>query len=557
MIASSYSGMNTHQGIEYIFSDYQKLDDPTINDFISGIPFSLNQAASDVLHSFSSDKTKIRCRTILKNQINKYHEQIGTLTPAVSNSIRFVDLKDSKILIAIHQPNLFAYGGVFKKIILLQALKSHIMSKDSSQNIVSLFLIINHDFMGDFWTRVAELPSIKSSDGVLELRYGVTPHNRWKMTSNSPPPSNIILEKWEKQVARWIKNCSLSLGQEKEKFINNFTDFWKLVKYSRSHAKSYSDFNSFLMSLVANKIWNYDTLFVNLTDLAGAFEDGYKFLISNNMRLATTLKECEKTFDQFGVRKGFSSNSYLYAPIWLHCRCGSKAPSTLVIDLGKIMGSGNCMACKKSIRLNFGSPANPIIGSDVISNISPRAIPILLLLSRELNTSCYVTGTGGSLRYTLVASKVFKALDINSPVSIIWPSNDDYIGIGQNEAMQYSKYSTVRDMRSYLDDLYRRVEEERSVIIPLIKERNRLIENNLPIKALLRKIFLIKEHQREIRNLITETKKVMGAIELKPCIIDYAVNFGIKEIEVIWKSALHNTEDLFSPIPFPNHKSKN
>jgi hypothetical protein len=548
--------MNTHQGIEYIFSDYQKLDDPTINDFISSIPYSLNQAASDVLNSFSSDKTKIRCRTILKSQVEKFHKQIDTLTPSVNNSIRFMDLKDTKILIAIHQPNLFAYGGVFKKIILLQALKSHILRKDSSQNIVSLFLIINHDFMGDFWTRVAELPSIKSSDGVLELRYGVTPHNRWKMTSNSAPPSSAILEKWERRVANWIKNCSSSLGQEKEKFIDNFTDFWTIVKYSRSRARSYSDFNSFLMSMIANKIWDYDTLFVNLTDLAVAFEDGYKFLISNNMRFAKTLKDCEKTFDQFGVRKGFSSNSYLYAPIWLHCKCGSKAPSTLVIESGKIMGSGNCMACKNSIKLNFGSPTNPVIDLDIISNISPRAIPILLLLSRELNTSCYVTGTGGSLRYTLVASKVFKALDINSPVSILWPSNDEYIGIGQEEARHYSKYSSVRDMKGYLDDLYRRVEQERSVILPLIKERKRLIENNLPIDSLLEKIFLVKEHQREIRNLIAETKKVISAIELKPCIIDYVVNFGIKEIEVIWRSALHSTDDLFSPISFPNRNSK-
>jgi hypothetical protein len=547
--------MNTHQGIDYIFSDYQKLDDPTINDFISGIPSKLSQAGTYVLNSFSSERTKVGCRTILKAQISKFHKEIGTLTEPVNNSIRLVDLRDTKILIAIHQPNLFAYGGVFKKIILLQALKSNIMRIDPGQNIISLFLIINHDFMGDFWTRVAELPSIKSSDGILELRYGVTPHDRWKMTSNSPPPSNAIIEKWEKQVVNWIKNCSLSQSQEKEKFVDNFRDFWKLVKYSRSRAGSYADFNSFLMSLIANKIWDYDTLFVNLTDLAVAFEDGYKFLISNNIRLATTLKDCEKTFDQYGVRKAFSSNSYLYAPIWLHCKCGSKAPSTLLLSSGEIIGSGNCMACKNDILFNFGNPTDPNIDMNIISNISPRAIPILLLLSRELNTSCYVTGTGGSLKYTLVASKVFKALDINPPVSILWPSHDDYVGIGQNEALQYSKYSTVRDMKIYLEDLYRSVEEERLLIVPLIKERKNLIEKNLPIESLLNKIFLIKEHQRQVRNLITETKKVISAVELKPCIIDYVVNFGLKEVEIIWRSALDKNDDLFSPISFPSHTS--
>lgn len=549
--------MNTHQGIEYIFSDYQKLDDPTINQFISGIPSKLSQAGSVVLNSFSSERTKVRCRTILKNQIRKFHSETDTLTESVNSSIRLVDNEDTKILIAIHQPNLFAYGGVFKKIVLLQALKSYIMRMDPTQNITSLFLIINHDFMGDFWTRVAELPSIRSSDGVLELRYGVTARDRWKMTSHSHPPSNAIIEKWEKQVSNWIKNCSLSQNQDKKIFVDNFRDFWKLVKYSRSRAKSYADFNSFLMSLVANKIWNYDTLFVNLTDLAEAFEDGYKFLISNNLRFAATLRECERTFDQYGVRKGVSSNSYLYAPIWLHCKCGSKAPSTLFLTSGEIIGTGNCMACKKEILFNFGNPTEPNINTNIISNISPRAIPILLLLSREFNTSCYVTGTGGSLRYTLVASKVFKALDITPPAAILWPSPDNYVGIGQNEALQYSKHTNIRDMNIYLDGLYRSIEQERSAIMPLIRERNILIEKNLPIDSLLNKIFTIKERQRQVRDLITKTKKVIGAVELKPCIIDYVVNFGLKEVNIIWRSALHKDDDLFSSISFPNHTSKN
>jgi hypothetical protein len=214
------------------------------------------------------------------------------------------------------------------------------------------------------------------------------------------------------------------------------------------------------------------------------------------------------------------------------------------------------MACKNDILFNFGNPNDPNIDLNIISNISPRAIPILLLLSRELNTSCYVTGTGGSLRYTLVASKVFKALDINPPVSVLWPSHDNYVGIGQNEALQYSKYSTVRKMKIYLEDLYRSVEEERSVIIPLIKKRSSLIEKNLPIDSLLNKIFLIKEHQRQLRNLITETKKVISAVELKPCIIDYVVNFGLKEVELIWRSALHKNDDLFSPVSFPSQTAK-
>lgn len=544
--------MNSHQEIGNIFSDYQRLKDPIISEFISSIPTNMSEAASTVLKSFSSENTIVKNRAVLKNKMKQFHLEANTLTKVVSEAIDLADQKETKILLAIHQPNLFAYSGVFKKIILLHALKSRIIEKDPTQKVISMFLIINHDFMGDFWTRVAEMPSIRSSGGVLELRYPVSTRNKWKMTCNSPPPSNIILGRWEKQIFHWIKNSSILDVTEKKAYMGKFDNFWKLVKDSHSRAKSYADFNSFLMSKIVNEIWKYDTLFVNLTELAEAFEDGFKFLISNYSYLANTLRDCEKTFDQYGIRKSVSSNSYLYAPIWLHCKCGSKAPSTLARIAEDTICSGNCMACKKEILLNFGNITSPEITQETISNISPRAIPILLLLARELNTSCYVTGTGGSLQYTLVASKVFKALNINPPSVILWPSEDRYLGIGQKEALSHSEHTSKHEIRNYLETMHDTVEKQRSTIMPLIRERDLLIKKNLPLEQHLEKIFAIKENQRTIRTLMRKMKKVVNAIELRACIVDYAINYGIKDVESIWKLALQKNGDLFSPITFPN-----
>ena len=544
--------MNTHQEIGNIFSDYQRLKDPIISQFITSIPTNMSDAASIVLKSFSSENTVVKNRTVLKKKMMKFHLEAKTLTNEVNEAVQLADQKETKILLAIHQPNLFAYSGVFKKIILLHALKSRILDMDPTQKVISMFLIINHDFMGDFWTRVAEMPSIRSSGGVLELRYPVSTRNKWKMTCNNPPPSNIILGRWEKQIFHWIRNNSILDVMEKKTYLGKFDNFWKLAKDSHSRAKSYADFSSFLISTIVNEIWNYDTLFVNLTDLAEAFEDGFKFLISNYSYLANTLRECEKTFDQYGIRKSVSSNSYLYAPIWLHCKCGSKAPSTFIRIAEDIICRGNCMACKKEIMLNFGNASTPEFTQEIISNISPRAIPILLLLARELNTSCYVTGTGGSLQYTLVASKVFKALNINPPSVILWPSEDRYIGIGQKEALSHSEHTNKLEIKKFLETMHDTVEEHRSTIMPLIKERDLLIKKSLPIEQHLEKIFVIKESQRTIRTLMREMKKVVNAIELRPCIVDYAINYGIKDVESIWKLALQQNGDLFSPIMFPN-----
>ena len=40
----------------------------------------------------------------------------------------------------------------------------------------------------------------------------------------------------------------------------------------------------------------------------------------------------------------------------------------------------------------------------VLRQLSPRAIPILLLLSRDLGVTCYASGTGGSMDYTVVGA---------------------------------------------------------------------------------------------------------------------------------------------------------
>jgi hypothetical protein len=210
------------------------------------------------------------------------------------------------------------------------------------------------------------------------------------------------------------------------------------------------------------------------------------------------------------------------------------------------------MACKKEIMLNFGNASTPEFTQEIISNISPRAIPILLLLARELNTSCYVTGTGGSLQYTLVASKVFKALNINPPSVILWPSEDRYIGIGQKEALSHSEHTNKHEIKKFLETMHDTVEKHRSTIMPLIKERDRLIKKNQPIEQHLEKIFAIKESQRTIRTLMRKMKKVVNAIELRPCIVDYAINYGIKDVESIWQLALQQNVDLFSPVMFPN-----
>ena len=68
---------------------------------------------------------------ILNNQvklqkfIEKFHK-VNTMTPSVYNKLNFLSDPETEILISLHQPNLFAYSGIFKKIVFLETLKDNI-----------------------------------------------------------------------------------------------------------------------------------------------------------------------------------------------------------------------------------------------------------------------------------------------------------------------------------------------------------------------------------------------------------------------------------------------
>ena len=138
--------------------------------------------------------------------ISKFHSEAGTMTTSVRNTAELLGESTTQIFTATHQPNLFAYGGIYKKIVLLQSLKKAVEEHDKNKKIINLFLIIDHDFMDDMWIRLAQLPSIRHLLGILELRFPISDSRRWQMVCNMPTPDRTILDLWRKQIYSWIRN---------------------------------------------------------------------------------------------------------------------------------------------------------------------------------------------------------------------------------------------------------------------------------------------------------------------------------------------------------------
>lgn len=543
--------------VRSLFSKFESVNHPIISDFLASIPDSFSDAVNRILSFSSSSSSKILEDNFVQNNriklhpfISKFHSEAGTMTTSVRNTAALLGESTTQIFTATHQPNLFAYGGIFKKIVLLQSLKKAVEEHDKHRKIINLFLIIDHDFMDDMWIRLAQLPSIRHLLGILELRFPISDSRRWQMVCNMPPPSRTILDQWRKQIYSWIRNSSLSqlsLSSDKLTLFNNLDFFWKEVETSYSKAKSYSDFNSFLISQIVNQIWGYDTLFVRLSDISSVFEDGFKYLISNYSKYSEALRKTENLFMRYGIDTGVSSSSYLNAPVWLHCKCGSKASAKLFYDENnqqhKSIGLvGTCMSCKKNLNVYLGHQ-NDLDLKEILHMLSPRAIPILLLLSRDLGSQCYVSGTG-AMGYTMYGTMAYERLSINMPLIVIWPSKDIYYGFGQSEALDLLQITKQSDVFAYLEILKQREVEYKIKIKPVLEERNRHIKTGENFQKLLTNLFTLKEEQRRVRKLIKVAEKVNNAIHLMPCFIDYAVNFGIKNSETQWRQNLLENDNL-------------
>jgi hypothetical protein len=206
------------------------------------------------------------------------------------------------------------------------------------------------------------------------------------------------------------------------------------------------------------------------------------------------------------------------------------------------------MSCKKVIELILGSRKELTISKDRLQCLSPRAIPILLLLSRDLGISCYASGTGGSLGYTIVGAIAFKELCIKMPLTVIWPAVDVYHGLGKAEALELLPLSQEADISNYMEVLKQRNLDIKIKIDPLIAQRTHLIRTRKSIDLVLSNLFRLKQEQRRIRHLMLDADKVKNAIQTKPSIIDYAINFGVVSTEILWRQNLLKNDSLAASL---------
>ncbi|MDQ3837303.1 MAG: hypothetical protein M3270_10280 [Thermoproteota archaeon] len=527
------------------FSKAEQVFDSEVLDSIKSLPQTFTEA-EELLAENNSDvnDSVLQNRIRLATFIRKFHFEAETLDDNITKQWTLLNDPTTKLFVSTHQPNLFAYGGIFKKVVLLETLKTRIESH-KDQRIVNLFVIIDHDFIEEIWMRRAQLPSFHHSSGLLQLRFSVNPSKRWQMVCYIPRPGETTLYNWKREIVSWIKKSSSSPSQ-REKMIENLNQFWELVEAAYSKARSYSDFNSFVMSKIINSTWGYSTVFVRLSEISQVLRNGFEYLMSNLDTYTDVLYRTERALLSHGVHTGISPTSYNKAPLWLHCSCGSKAPLSVSTER-KLSLKGLCIACRKELTLDMGDNHNPDL-SKVIDILSPRAIAIPLLLSWDLEVSCYCSGKGG-IGYLMDANMISKYLGIRWPLALVWSSKDVYPGMAQNQTLDAIKME-IPEAERRLQELNSVNEEYARRIRELVSRRAELVNANSPISGLLENLFQLKQHQRRTRREIEMIEKAIKVFGLSPCVLDYAVNFGMAATEKQWCRHLLEDGNLTSPVHF-------
>src|SRR5918998_4126834 len=343
--------------IASIFPKARLANEPDIVDFMTSLPQTFSEAERVLSSNYRYvDENVVQNRISLAPFIRKFHSQANTLHDGIKNQWAMLGNPATKMLVSTHQPNLFAYGGVFKKVVLLETLKKTI-EQYKEENIVNLFVIVDHDFIEEIWMRRAQLPSFHHSSGLLQLRFSVDQAKKWHMVCNIPRPQEATLYNWKREIVSWIKKSCSSSSHQKQ-LVDNLNEFWEEVEIAYSKASSYSDFNSFLMSKIVNGIWGYSTLFVRLSEISPVLRNGCEFLVSNLSTYSDILTRTEQDLLSHGIRSGVSTASYNKAPVWLHCKCGSKAPISLSTK-GKLSFKGTCVSCKDKLSVDLQDPLNP------------------------------------------------------------------------------------------------------------------------------------------------------------------------------------------------------
>lgn len=456
------------------------------------------------------------------------------------------------VLMSAHQPNLFPYGGVVRKLLLVHAVAEQLRNELEAP-VMELFCFADQDFADERYFKEAQLPSVRSKNGVLELRLSVPRAYDNKLMRAVPKPDEAQIERLKDQIELWAKESIESvirhchrLNLHAPEIVLDTRTTLELIDQASEKSTNMADFNAFFLTYLAQG-YGLKTSFARFSQCQQVFSEEIAFILKHFDRYARLMAQ------PYG-----QSLLTTPVPVWYHCLCGGKADVKLMPspDVGL---SATCRACRTTVEFR-GDLSRSL--EQMLPDISLRAEAMLLAFS-GIGITYYAGGKGG-VEYLRRANRIADGLHMPFPVVSTWRPRDIYGGIGQLDAiLELLRIRADLNLASGktcdLDVLSDELNGLLSDIDQALSSLDRLKASiaSRKVDGFKETIGVIVQIQRQLkaqldrskiardRSIINNIAKTLAVI---PSILDYSINIGLKETAAQWLDTLQSNRPFEADV---------
>jgi len=379
-----------------------------------------------------------------------------------------------------HQPNFLPHAGTFKKVFLLHFLSSF-------KEIIPLFGIYDYNQATAKWLYQNRVPDI-NKNGFKKIGFKISKKDMWKRFDMLNKPSEGEWEKEVRKIVEHYRGSNIELIEE---------ELWR----SYELGENFADVNSILFVRLCQHL-GISVIFFKYSDVQkkGIFIEEWK-------RVSKNVERFNKLYNSAVSKRNLYDLGYNeldLAPFWYLCECGGNVPVYY-----KTKFKGRCPVCNQEHEFENIEK--------VFDRLSPRAVFRNLVFTSGLETSVFISGSGGSLRYGIVSNEMYPDYGIRRPITIYWKSRD-----------------------FHLSPIYRKV----------ISEISRLFGQdflNLDIER-VRNEWAEKINDRKVKGyyLYSDTLLQIAnkAFSINPSFVDLVAGVGFEGISESWRKVLKNSSIL-------------
>jgi len=432
-----------------------------------------------------------------------------------------IESDKSIILESGHQPNFLPHAGTWKKAFLLADIKKKLTAQGSSS--IAFFGFPDRNLSTARLLSRNQIPALNKK-GVEPIGFRIPDTDRLKSFCNvSKPPS----ETWEtelQKIEKFYTEISGMFPDKKTILKPRMDQIIEILWESYNLADNFAELNGFAFAKICHEILDLDLMFFFYSDMQKE-----KLFIEESRKILQNMPVFNRIYNRVISENGLSIPPVdaSHVPFWYHCGCGGKVNLFLKDSLSF---DGSCPLCKKEFHLSFDTGFNNL--DEYFADMDFNAVSRNVVMAEGLGDTLFISGTGGSLQYGLIADQVSHELAFHHPVSLAWRSQDFYLGMTHASALR----NLMKTFMLSPGDL------SGPSLNEMIRQQSGLLAGKLK-EAQQKKDYEIMNTLTGMYNNAKNWPVITRNIFLTiPSFIDILFNQDFTEIAGLWKRALDDAE---------------